>query len=68
MVAADLEPSSEKARRHQTTFVGRRQEINIQFNQLIDAVLLVLAICWLTRSAPGLLSRRLSRVRERNEF
>jgi hypothetical protein len=49
MVPADLEPSSEKARRHQTTFVGRRQEINIQFNQLIEAVLLVLAI-WLAHS------------------
>jgi exopolysaccharide biosynthesis polyprenyl glycosylphosphotransferase len=43
MISADREQSREKARR-QTIILGRKQELNLQLNQLIDAVLLVFSL------------------------
>jgi exopolysaccharide biosynthesis polyprenyl glycosylphosphotransferase len=43
MISAHHEQSREKARR-QTVILGRKQELNVQLNQLIDAVLLVFSL------------------------
>jgi exopolysaccharide biosynthesis polyprenyl glycosylphosphotransferase len=44
MVTADQERAKENDRRPSGT-LGRRQELNVQLNQLIDAVILVLCLC-----------------------
>jgi exopolysaccharide biosynthesis polyprenyl glycosylphosphotransferase len=55
MVSSDLEQSREKARR-QTLILGRKQELNVQLNQVIDAVLLVFSL-WCAHTLRLYLSR-----------
>jgi exopolysaccharide biosynthesis polyprenyl glycosylphosphotransferase len=43
MISADREQSRERARR-QRIILGRKQELNLQLNQLIDAILLVFSL------------------------
>src|SRR4051794_2742683 len=55
MISADRKQSREMARR-QTLVLGRKQELNLQLNQLIDAVLLVFSL-WCAHTLRAYLSQ-----------